>query len=209
VAGLLAVTLTGCGTGAMPYPPTGVDELVIPTPSPRPQDFVAHIDNAWLPLRAGRAWVYDVRRVGHPDAVRTVSVLSTPVTVAGVRTTAVRTVLERPGDLASTRTDYYAQDTRGDVWWFGEQGVWQAGREGAEAGLVITATPRLGDGYRAAYERGVVEDVVTVAQARPVVQLEWTSALSPGASTWDTYRKGVGLVDRLDNSTGERDTLRQ
>jgi hypothetical protein len=206
---LVAVALAGCGTGAMPYPPTGVDELVIPTPSPQAADFVDRIDNAWLPLRPGRTWVYDVRRTGHPDGVRTVSVLTAPVVVAGIRATAVRTVFERPGEPGTTRTDYYAQDTRGDVWWFGRDGLWQAGREGAEAGLVITATPRLGDGYRAAYAPGVVEDVVTVAQAKPVVSLQWTTALAPGSAVWDTYRKGVGLVDRLDSSTGERDTLRQ
>jgi hypothetical protein len=208
-AGLLALTLTGCGTGALPYPPTGVDELVIPTPAPKAGDFVGRIDNQWLPLAPGRTWVYDVRRIGHPDGVRTVSVLADPVTVAGVRTTAVQTVFQRQGEPRSTRTDYYAQDTRGNVWWFGREGLWRAGREGAEAGLVITAVPRLGDGYRAAYEKGVVEDVVTVAQAKPVVSLEWTTALAPGSAVWDTYRKGVGLVDRIDSGTGERDTLRQ
>ncbi|WGL51734.1 hypothetical protein P5P86_17465 [Nocardioides sp. BP30] len=210
VAGcLLAVALTACGTGAQPYPPSGVDELVIPTPSPRPADFVDRIDNVWLPLRPGRTWVYDVTRIGYPNAERTVSVLPAPVRVDGISATAVRTVLTRPGETASTRTDYYAQDTRGDVWWLGQQGWWQAGQEGARAGLILTATPRLGDGYRAGYLKGVVEDVITVVQAKPVVALERTSALSPGASVWDTYRKGVGLVDRLDNSTGEHDTLRR
>lgn len=208
-AGVLAAALSGCGTGAKPYPPTGVDELVVPTPSPRAQDFVDRIDNAWLPLRPGRTWVYDVTRTGHPNAVRTVSVLRAPVLVDGVTTTAVRTVVTRPGESAATRTDFYAQDTRGDVWWFGQDGLWRAGQEGAKAGLVITATPRLGDGYRAAYRKGVVEDVVTVVQAKPVVALEWTSALSPNASVWDTYRKGLGLIDRLDSGTGEHDTLRR
>jgi hypothetical protein len=204
-----ALALSACGTGAEPYPPTGIDELVIPTPSPRPDDFVARIDNVWLPLTPGRTWTYDVRRTGHPDAIETVRVLADPVTVDGVATTAVRTDVRRPGETPATWTDYYAQDTRGDVWWFGRAGLWQAGREGAEAGLVITATPRLGDGYRAAYEKGVVEDVITVAQARPQVALEWASALSPGAQRWETYRKGIGLVDRLDTSTGEHDVLRQ
>jgi len=202
------VALTGCGSGALAYPPTGVDELVIPTPSPRAADFVARIDNAWLPLTPGRTWTYDVRRTGHADAVRTVRVLADAVVVDGVATTAVRTDVARRGEQPTTWTDYYAQDTGGNVWWFGRAGLWQAGREGAEAGLVMTAVPRLGDGYRAGYEKGVVEDVVTVAQAQPVVSLEWASALMPGAERWETYRKGVGMVDSVDTSTGEHAVLR-
>lgn len=205
---VLDLGLGGCGSGAQPYPPTGVDVLVVPTPSPRPSDFVGRIDNPWLPLQPGRTWTYDVRRAAHAAAVQTVSVLADPVEVAGARTTAVRTVLARPGEPASTWTDYYAQDTRGDVWWFGRAGLWQAGRAGAEAGLVVTGTPRLGDGYRAGYVHGVVEDVITVAQVRPVLTLERTSALSPGAETVETYRSGVGLSERIDTSTGERDVLR-
>jgi len=206
-AALGAAGLGGCGTGATPYPPTGVDELAVPTPSPRPSDFVTRVDNQWLPLRRGRTWVYDVRRTGRPDAVRTVSVQPTPVMIAGVHTTAVRSVLTRSGQRSETETDYYAQDTRGNVWWFGRAGVWRAGVEGAQAGLVVAATPRLGDGYRAGYQTGRVEDVVTVNQVTPDVKLEWTSALSPGSTVWQTLRRGVGVVDRLDTSTGEHDTL--
>jgi hypothetical protein len=212
LSGALSGVLAGCGSGAQPYPPTGIDELVVPTPHPDPRDFVDRVDNPWLSLRPGRSWTYDVARTGYGPAVRTVTVLPTPVVVDRVRTTAVRTVLDRPGQSTSTHTDYYAQDTRGDVWWFGRADLWRAGREGAEAGLVITATPRLGDGYRAGYEKGVVEDAVTVARVdptEPVVELAWTSALSPGASTVQTYRKGVGLVGRIDTSTGERDVLRK
>lgn len=209
VALALSGGLAGCGSGAMSYPPTGVDGLVVPTPSPTASDFVARIDNPWLPLRPGRTWTYDVLRGGHLPAVRTVSVLSSPVVVAGVRTTAVRSVLTRPGEQPATQTDYYAQDRRGDVWWFGRAGLWQAGRAGAQAGLVVTATPRLGDGYRSGYAKGVEEDVVTVTQVRPMVVLQTASALSPGSYVWDTYRKGEGVVERIDGSTGERDVLRR
>lgn len=204
VLALLAL-LTGCGSGAAPYPPSGIDGLTIPTPSPDPGDFVARITNPWLELTPGRVRRYDVKRTGRPDAVRTITVLPGTVTIDGVRTTAVRDDLT--GDTTSTRTDYYAQDRAGNVWWFGQQGLWQAGREGARAGLVVTATPRLGDGYRAAYAEGVVEDVITVAQVRPILSLERTSVLEPGGATWDTYRKGIGLTERLITATGERDVL--
>ena len=60
VAGLAAATLTACGTASDPSPPTGVDELTIPTPSLDPDDFVRRIDNPWLPLAAGATWTYQV-----------------------------------------------------------------------------------------------------------------------------------------------------
>ncbi len=51
---LAALTvLTGCGSASVSSPPSGVDELVIPTPSPDPDDFVAAVDNPWFPLEPG------------------------------------------------------------------------------------------------------------------------------------------------------------
>ena len=77
--------------------------------------------------------------------------------IAGVATTAqVRT------EDGETTTDWFAQDADGNVWWFGREGEWQAGTDGAEAGLAMPETPRVGDGFRTAYQPGVVEDVVTV-----------------------------------------------
>jgi len=202
------LALTACGTGAQPYPPTGIDGLAIPTPSPDPQDFVSRVDNPWLPLTPGRTWVYEVHRTGRAPAVRTVTVLPHHVMVDGVETTAVRDTLTRPGETPTVETDFYAQDRAGNVWWFGQDGFWRAGQEGAEAGLLMAAHPRLGDGYRSGYASGRLEEAVTVTRARPYVTLERTSVTAPDAATWDTYRKGTGLVDRLVSDLGERDLLR-
>ena len=79
-------------------------------------------------------------------------------TVAGVRTTIVDRI--EPDGFATT--DYYAQDRDGNVWWFGRVGVFKAGEAGAEAGLAMPATPRLGDGWRPAYAEGRVEETATV-----------------------------------------------
>lgn len=66
--------------------------------------------------------------------------------VAGPDIGGVSTTARAQGDLI----DYFAQDSRGNVWWFGRAGEWQAGRNGAEAGLMMAAAPRVGDGYRLA-----------------------------------------------------------
>lgn len=188
VLALVGGLVAGCGTASAPSPPTGVDELVIPTPSPDPADFVAEVDNPWFPLRSGTTWRYDVAGVdGNHTLV--VTVAPGPV-VDGVATTA------RVSRESGTRTvDWYAQDAGGNVWWFGREGEWRAGRDGAEAGLAMAAAPRVGDGYRLAYDPGIVEDtaqVISVDADRVVV--EERSDLRPGTSTDLTYERGTGLT---------------
>jgi hypothetical protein len=206
----------GCGTFAQSYDPTGVDGLTIPTPSPDPADFVSTVDNPWLPLRSGTTLTYTLTSPQVAAATRTVTVLPGRVDVAGVATTAVRSSTSggtgggaAPG---GETTDYYAQDTRGNVWWFGHRastGSWRAGQGGAEAGLAMAARPRHGDGYRTGYLAGVMEDVATVVLVDvDTLQVDVTTALAPGGVTRETFRRGTGLVSRVDAVTGELDQLR-
>jgi hypothetical protein len=194
----LLLGLTACGTASAPSPPAGVDELVIPTPSPDPTDFVAGVDNPWLPLEPGSRWRYDVvdARGTHP---MTVTVADGP-TVDGVATTARVST-----EADSVVTDWFAQDTAGNVWWFGREGRWEAGTDGAEAGLAMPATPRVGDGYREAYAPGVVEDVARVVALDEgvvvpagsydhLLVVEVRSRLEAGVSRQQSYAEGVGLV---------------
>jgi hypothetical protein len=218
-AGLMA-TAGGCGTFAQSYPPAGVDELTIPTPSPDPSEFTSRIDNPWVAFGPGQRRIYDVTGGSMPGATRTVEVLPGHVAVAGVATTAVRTTLTppspagaAPGTSAQVWTDYYAQDERGNVWWFGHQGAtasWRAGVGGAQAGLAMAARPRTADGYRPAYVPGVVQDVATVVRAEGRrLQVDLTSELEPGGVVRETFERGVGLLTRLDAVTGELDRLRR
>src|SRR3954454_22647507 len=119
---VLVPVLGGCGSASVSSPPSGVDELTIPTPSPDARDFGAVVDNPWLTLPAGRTWTYDVVDVGggHP---LTVTVAPGPE-VEGVSTTA--RVSTESGE---TTTDWFAQDTDGNVWWFVREGEWTAGAD--------------------------------------------------------------------------------
>jgi hypothetical protein len=180
--------LAGCGSASQPSPPAGVDRLVVPTPSPDPDDFVAAVDNPWLPLEVGRTWHYRVADTGgvHPLVVT----VSPGPTVAGVPTTAV-TSREEGREVV----DWYAQDQAGNVWWFGRDGSWQAGTDGAQAGLAMAATPRIGDGYRTAYLPGTVEDTATVlAVDDESIVVRQRSGLRPGEEVELTYERGTGLV---------------
>lgn len=198
VIALLAV-LTACGSSSVQLAATGVDTLVVPTPSPDPDDFVRGVDNPWLPLPPGRTWTYQVVDVDGSHE-RTVTVADGPE-VDGVPTTARVTT-----DADVVTTDWFAQDTGGNVWWFGREGEWAAGTDGAEAGLAMAAHPRVGDGYRTAYQPGVVEDTATVLAITgsatvpagsydDLVVTQETSGTEPGGSLEQSWARGVGLVE--------------
>ena len=197
----LAGLAGGCGSASDPSPPTGVDGLVIPTPSVDPDDYVTGVDNPWLPLPVGATWEYDVS--GATPGTARVTAHEGP-DIEGVATTAVRTAVAPEGRPATATTDFYAQDDDGNVWWFGRLGQWQAGADGAVAGLVMAADPRAGDGYRQALAEGVVDrraEVLGVADARDVpageyddlVTVEVTSPLT-GVTEQVAYAEGVGPV---------------
>lgn len=144
-------------------------------------------------------WTYDVS-AADGNYPKTVTVIDRTQDLAGVNVTVVESVGE-----GETVTDLYAQDTSGNVWWFGRAGEWEAGVDGAEAGLVMAATPRVGDGYRVAYVDGVVEDWATVLTLDGKLEVaygaydgvlvtEESSTLASGVHRLRYYAQGVGLV---------------
>jgi hypothetical protein len=201
---LAALTLTGCGAASEDYEDVGIDELVIPTPSPDPDDFVGYVDNPWFPLEQGSTWTYDVEADGQLGET-TVTVEPSNLMLGGVKVTSVRTSTSLGGAPATETTDYYAQDKDGNVWWFGRAGVWDVEVADAEAGLAMPADPRVGDGWRLALLDGVVEDRATVESAEDgQVILRVESDLAPDSVVQKSYDDGVGLVRtfNLEGPTG-------
>ncbi len=176
-AGAVVAFAAGCGSASDPSPPAGVDELVIPTPSPDPDDFVATIDNPWLPYEPGARWTYT-----DGTAEVTFSADDGP-TIAGVATTAVSS-----GDPA----DYFAQDADGNVWWFGREGEWQAGEDGAEAGIAMLAKPRVGDGYAEMGTDGEPGQRSLITELDDELVIETTT--EAGQDVVRHYERGTGLV---------------
>jgi hypothetical protein len=213
----LPLLLGGCGSAPEKSPPTGVDGLRIPTPSADPGDFVEGIDNPYLPLTPGSRWVYESAGVDRERT--TVTVAGDTREVQGVTTTVVHDVVrDSGGEVVEDTFDWFAQDTAGNVWYFGEDtteyddrgrpdhsGSWEAGVGGAQAGLVMPAQPRVGDGYPQESLAGVAEDrgeVLSVDEAvnvsfgsfTDVLQTEDTTPLEPGLVEHKYYAPGVGLV---------------
>jgi hypothetical protein len=217
LATALPLLVTGCGSAPQKSPPTGVDGLEIPTPSPDPDDFVQGIDNPYLPLRPGNRWVYES---SGPDPERiTVTVTDDTRLVQGVSTTVVHDVVrDADGRIVEDTYDWFAQDAAGNVWYFGEDtteyddrgrpdhsGSWEAGVDGAQAGVAMLSEPRVGDGYQQESYPGEAEDVgkvlsldeavnVPFGSYSGVLQTEDTTPLEPGLVEQKYYAPGVGLL---------------
>ncbi len=207
------VLVAGCGAAGEANPekigPRGVDELVVPTPSPDPGDFVRDVDNPLLPLVPGTVWTYDVSGSAATDLE--VRVEDGRETVAGVSCVVVHTsATDAEGRVVRQGEAYYAQDTRGNVWLFGEGGErsWRAGEDGAEAGLAMPATPRVGDGFLEERAPGIAEDRASVLSVDdestvPAGTFSGTVAIETTAGVGDLhvvrswYAEGAGPVEIL------------
>ena len=211
--------LAGCGAGApRKVGPSGVDGLVIPTPTPDPADFVDTVDNPLFPLEPGSVWRYESRVGGELDETIEVTVTDRVRQVAGLSATVVHDVAtDADGKVVEDTFDWYAQDTAGNVWYLGEdttsydkrkpstEGSWEAGVDGAQAGLVMPATPRVGDGYQQELYAGQAEDqarILDTAATRAtafgswddLLQTEDTTPLEPRQVEQKFYAPGIGLV---------------
>ena len=192
-----------------------------PESGPDPGNFVGRVDNPWFPLAPGTTFVY--RGVKDGKSARDVfTVTHTSKTIQGVRCTAVRDRLYLAGRLEERTTDWYAQDRRGNVWYFGEstaeldraghvtstEGSWQAGRDGAQAGIYMTARPMVGQSRRQEFYKGHAEDhfailtlharvaVPFMTSNRALLTKEWTP-LEPGTLDHKYYVRGIGNVKEV------------
>ena len=207
-AGVLAGALAGCaGIGQpAPYDSTGINGLVIPTPGPDADDFVAGVDNPWLPLEPQATWRYDVTEAGRSVGTIDAEVAAATTEVAGLDATALVVTTTIDGDTEE-ETRFYAQDEDGNVGLVGvDAGTgrsWRAGEGGAEAGLAMPARPRLGDGWLT-YSVPTLPQASTAVedQSREMLQMRSQERGEADTTTRTVYEKGVGLVSIEDLDAG-------
>ena len=85
---------------------------------PSGSSFSAHVDNPWFPLKPGTRYVYSGVRT---EAIRDVVTVTHRTTmIDGASCIVVDDHLFERGTLAERTTDWYSQDARGNVWYFGE-----------------------------------------------------------------------------------------
>jgi hypothetical protein len=186
-----------------------------------PADFVRRVDNPWYPLEPGSKYRYK----GVKEGARIVDVLNVThrtKTILGVRTTVVHDVVRVHGKPEEVTNDWYAQDRRGNVWYFGEatktldrqgntistDGSFKAGVNGARAGVFISGHPRVGQSARQEHYPGQAEDhfrvldldagvSVPYASSQHAVRTkEWTP-LEPSVLDNKYYVRGIGTVREI------------
>jgi hypothetical protein len=229
-AGLVAVAAVGAGTagvaGAASGLPQGAEPAVL-----TPAEFTTRIDNPYWPMRPGSRWVY---RETAPDGTRQRVVVTvtrrTKLIANGVTARVVRDVVTEGRQLVEVTDDWYAQDRAGNVWYLGEatteyedgrpvstEGSFEAGVDGAQAGVVMPARPRPGQSYRQEYYAGHAEDRAAVVSLREQVEVPFghfrsgrvlmtrdLNPLQPEVQELKFYARGVGPVLALGIS-GEAD----
>jgi hypothetical protein len=114
------------------------------------------------------------------------------------------------------------------VWYLGEEskeyengqvvstaGSWEAGVDGAEAGIVMPAAPQIGQAYRQEYYAGEAEDRAEVLATGESVSVPGgsftgcirtadTTPLEPDVVEHKTYCPGVGVVLEVNLEDGAR-----
>ena len=206
----------------------GDDEADNPSPTELgPADFTTDIDNPWWPMKPGSRWVYRETDSEGANQKVVVTVTDRTKTIAnGIEARVVRDVVAEDGAFVEVTDDWYAQDDDGNIWYLGEdtteyengkpvsqQGSFEAGVDGAEAGIIMPAQPEPGMTYRQEYYEGEAEDegaIVSLDQQaevpaghyRPVLMTNDTNPLEPKVSEFKFFARGVGPVLAVSVSGG-------
>jgi len=188
--------------------------------------FVAQVTNPYFPLPPGRVWSY-IQKTKDGVETNIVEVTSDTKEIQGVQTTVVHdVVMIGDGSISEDTFDWYAQDKDGNVWYFGEDtkeydhgtlvgttGSWEAGKNGASAGIIMLAHPEKGDTYQQENSPGIVADMAKVMSLDETATVpfgtythclktqDWTP-LEPGIREYKFYAPNVGVVLELTPKNG-------
>jgi hypothetical protein len=185
----------------------------------KPSDFTTTIDNKYFPLEPGTTFVYKGKTKDTTER-DVMSVTHSTKQIMGVKCVVVDDRIWAHGKLSEKTFDWYAQDEKGNVWYFGEntkeykngkvstEGSWEAGKDGAKPGIIMQAHPKVGQTYRQEYKKGSAEDMAKVLDLNGsvkvpyssfdhmVVTKEW-SPLEPGVVAHKYYGAGAGDVKEV------------
>ena len=196
-------------------------------PEIQPKDFVTTIDNPYFPLTPGTTRTY-LARTAQGRVRNVVATTHHTVVILGVTCVEVHDSVFTDGELTEDTLDWFAQDKKGNVWYFGEntleiedglivstEGSFMAGVDGAKPGIIMKAHPAVGDFFRQEFVLGQGEDVeevialnesvkVPFGSFKHCVEIEETTALEPETTVHDFYAPGIGPVLSIDMPSNER-----
>lgn len=161
--------------------------MFLDIPMPAPSSFTTRIDNPFMPLRPGTTLTYALSEDGERV---TYEVTRDTREVNGVTCVVVHDIAYVNGLVVEDTHDWFAQDADGNVWYFGEDtaeyepgnpvplnnnGAWEAGVDGAVAGIVMLADPAVGQRYYQEYAKGIAEDFAVVKSLKSTVDVVYGS----------------------------------
>jgi hypothetical protein len=178
--GALAVTACGGEADGSPEPTASLPQGSEPVNLDQ-ADFTTEIDNPYWPMSPGSRWVYRETDTKGSEEKVVVEVTDKTKTIAnGIEARVVRDTVTEHGVPVEVTDDWYAQDQDGNIWYLGEatteyvdgkpdntSGSFEAGVDGAQAGIAMPANPEPGMSYRQEYYKGEAEDegaIVTVGE---------------------------------------------
>lgn len=220
VAAFVGLVLVGCNESTTPNlsAPSDTQSGALKASTLPDHNFVPRSDNTYFPLVPGATFHYRARTA---DGVETEDFTVTSATkrIQGITTRVIEDVVRLNGSITEHTFDWFAQDQQtGDVWYFGEdsqqilngqvigtEGSWEAGRNGAQAGIIMEGHPKVGDTYREEFAPGVAEDMARVltldarAQVpygnfRGCLKTDNFTPLDPNLHEEKVYCPDVGLV---------------
>ena len=222
VAAGLAALAAGCGADSEASPESSAPEELPQGSDPvelDPAAFTAEIDNEYWPMAPGTRWTYrEVDEEGHELKVVVTVTSQTKEIANGVTARIVRDTVTEDGELIEDTFDWYAQDDDGTVWYLGEdtaefedgelssrEGSFEAGVDGAMAGVIMPASPEPGLAYRQEYYEGEAEDNgevlstqemadVPAGHYEDVLLTKDTITIEPDVLEYKLYAPGVGPV---------------
>jgi hypothetical protein len=187
-------------------------------------------------MAPGSRWIYrEYGRAGVAHAARVeVTVTSRTREIEGIVATVVHDEVSEDGELIENTFDWYAQDECGNVWYLGENtkeyedgevvttaGSWEHGVDGAFAGVIIPADPRVGMTYRQEYDAGEAEDAAAILSVDEQAQVPFGhvtgvlltkdfTPLSPNVLEYKLYAPNVGpaLVLGVSGGRDQEELLR-
>lgn len=199
-------------TGKLDFLKGSVDNQELNT-----SEFSSVVDNKYYTLTPGTKYIYEGMTDEGLERGETYVTQEKKI-VDGVETTVVWDRVWLEGDLIEETYDWYAQDSKGNVWYFGEDskeyengevvsshGSWETGVDGAKAGIIMKANPVVGEEYQQEYYKNVAEDKAEILALGETVETpyrtfsdclktkDW-SPLESGSEEYKYYCPAAGNV---------------
>ncbi len=204
-----------------------IDTTYQPDVSPSKFTNPTNFTNPYYPLEAGKVYHYEGHTSDGFEIVEEHRSDSTKI-IQGITCVVSKFQAWVDSILIEETDDWLAQDNDGNLWYFGEgvnnyktdgtledhDGSWEAGVNGAKAGIVMQAVPTMGLIYREEYSFNVAEDQAeiigvnldvstTFGNFTNCIKTRNFTELEPGMDETKIYAPGIGLIKETETDNAE------